>query len=313
MFHIRGMKIRITLGHDSKPDTLPIDFHVESHPMAAKFTSLLQSFNERGRRVDPDHSYWNFHLNPEYIYDFVARLRGHMKSLTEREPEIQFPHVIDENIDQNQLNVIHDSFEKHLNLVLSDAIKTVDRSKSILDLTQVNLTVHKIENFHRLQREVRSGRPKDNITCTFGYRFENDEFERLKPEDFDHFVTDFSFGDMFCGYNTTGKSFVHCMHDKDIELVAKKGVRPQRTYSTEGFFWFGPEIAKDVEMGRIRKWWAENNIDQYGYRLGDKENAFGLIRVAKMIEPPEFAGKSHWDKLIVLDRFNMVKEAQLIS
>lgn len=306
------MKIRITLGHKNKIETLAIDFQAESHGMAKKFTALLARFNLMNRRIDLDQSYWNFHLNPEYIYEFVRLLQCHMDSLSGREPEIQFPYKIDESIDQSLLNIIHDSFEKYLSLVLANKIQPVDRGQTNLDLTQVNLLIHKIENFHRLQRDVRSGRPKENITCTFGYRFENDEFQRLQPEDFEHFVTDFSFGDMFCGYNTTGKSFAHCMHDNDIELVSKKGVRPQRTYSTEGFFWFGPRVRSEVEMGRIKSWWDRENISQYGYRFDDKENAYGLIRVAKMIEPSEFQGKSHWEKLLILDRYNLINSAELL-
>ena len=309
------MKIRIELANETDENSaknLIIDYQVENHRMAEKFTALHRSFNSKAVGVDRDHSYWNFHLNPERIYELTAKLQKNMDDLTAREPEIPFHFKVNESVTQDELNVIHDRFEAFLMRVLRRSLLAVDHDASVLNLTHVNLLIHKIENFRRLQADLKHA-PKEHLTCTFGYRFKNDKFIELEDADYDHFVTDFEFGDMFCGYNTTGKSFPHCMNDKDVELVAKRGVRPQRTYSTEGFFWFGPPIPPGVEMARLRRWWDENNIDSFGYRFDDKMNAFGLIRVAKMIEPAEFKGLSHFEKLQIMDHFDGVKTATILD
>ena len=293
------------------PGTYTFRFQLEKHRMALKYVELVKGFKSRGARIDDLNSYWNFHLGAESIEGLAAELQRRIDSL-KAEPEIPMPYQVDTSVTQEELNAIHGDFEKFLNLVNQEKLIPRTGLKTAEALLQINLLVHKIENHHRLRREGEAGR-RDYISCNFGFRFENDQFFQLEEQDFECFEASSEFGDLFCGYNTTGKSFVHCYYDGDIELVRSRGVRPQRTFSTEGFVHFGTQ-ASGVELkDKLRVWWAEHNIEQYGYSFDDKRNAYGLIRLGRLIEPSEFRGKSHWEKLQFLDRFDGVVDCRIVD
>lgn len=279
--------------------------------MAKKYVELVKRFKARGSKIDDLNSYWNFHLGEDSLLSLTQELQSRIDCL-KPEPEIPMPYQVDTNVTQDQLNAIHGDFEKYLNLVNQGRLIPTNTMAAIENLLQINLLVHKIENYFRLKREVEAGN-KEYISCNFGYRFENDEFFQLEDRDFDCFSAGSEFGDLFCGYNTTGKSFVHCYYDGDLELVRSKGVRPQRTFSTEGFLHFGPRASGEELMEKLRVWWKENGIDQHGYQFDDKRNAYGLIRLGRLIEPDEFKGKTHWEKLQFLDQFDGVRDCRIID
>lgn len=286
-------------------------FQLEKHHMAKKYVELVKRFKARGSKIDDLNSYWNFHLGEDSLLSLTQELQSRIDGL-KPEPEIPMPYQVDTNVTQDQLNAIHGDFEKYLNLVNQGRLIPTNTMAAIENLLQINLLVHKIENYFRLKREVEAGN-KEYISCNFGYRFENDEFFQLEDRDFDCFSAGSEFGDLFCGYNTTGKSFVHCYYDGDLELVRSKGVRPQRTFSTEGFLHFGPRASGEDLMEKLRVWWKENGIDQHGYQFDDKRNAYGLIRLGRLIEPDEFKGKTHWEKLQFLDQFDGVRDCRIID
>lgn len=285
-------------------------FQLEKHHMAKKYVELVKGFKSRSSKIDELNSYWNFHLGEDSLLSLTQELQMRIDGL-KPEPEILMRYHVNTGVTQDQLNAIHGDFEKYLNMVNHKKLIPKNTMAAIENLLQINLLVHKIENYFRLKREVEAGN-REYISCNFGYRFENDEFFQLEDRDYDCFSAGSEFGDLYCGYNTTGKSFVHCYYDGDLELVRSKGVRPQRTYSTEGFLHFGPRASGEELMEKLRGWWNENGFDQYGYRFDDKRNAYGLIRLGRLVEPDEFKGKTHWEKLQFLDQFDGVKDCRIV-
>lgn len=301
---------KVVLSSSASGKSLELDFAIEPNPMAQKYAELVDSFVSRGILIDPLNSYWNFHISESWAQSLANQLQERIDQL-KGEPDISMDFKVTSEITQNELNVIHSAFEKHLVLVNNRTIVPKGGLKATEALLQINLLVHRIENFRLLRRWLQEGK-QNFLPCSMGFRFFQDQFFQLEESDFDCFEAGCNFGDLFCGYNTTGKNFFHCMNDGDIELARSGGVRPQRTFSTEGFIHFGPQATRESALERLRHWWTENNLESYGYKFSDKRNALGLIRVGRLVEPAEFVGKSHWQKLLVIDQFDCVSACSVI-
>lgn len=292
-------------------DNFVFSFEMETHRMARKYLELVRAFKLRSKKIDQANSYWNFHLAEDSLVSLTNDLQTRIDSLRS-EPDIPMPYIVSPAITQEELNSIHCDFEKFLTLINQTKLAPRNLQQAVDDLLQINLLIHKIENHHRLRKAVEAGH-RESISCNFGFRFEGDEFFNLEADDYDCFTSDSVFGDIFCGYNTTGKSFVHCFYDGDIELVRSGGVRPQRTFSTEGFIHFGPNGNGSELMAKMEEWWRDHRIDESGYKFDDRKNAFGLIRIGRIIEPREFQGKTHWEKLVFLSQFDGVADCRIVD
>lgn len=304
------MQMQILLANTKSDKTFALQYQLENHSVAEKYYSLIRARNAQNISINQDISFWNFNLDPDYLYTMGRELQKHIDALKD-EPEIDMPYKVHLGYTQHDLNLMHADFEKYLNMINAGKLTLKYHKASEHALLQINILIHKIENFVRLHREIkRFG--VDRATCSFGFCFQQNEKVQLTDKEYDLFTTEYFFGDLFCGYNTTGKHFLSCAYDNDIEVIRSRGVKPQRTFSTETLLRFGPYVEPEILMSKMRQWWVENNLDSYGYRFEDKSNAFGQIRLAKLIEPDEFKGKSHWEKLQVLDQFNFVKDCRLL-
>jgi hypothetical protein len=308
-----GMKnfIEVELFSRRGAENFVFSFEMESHRMARKYLELVLAFKSRLAKIDQTNSYWNFHLSEDSLLELTNELQTRVDSL-QPEPEIPMKYKVSPFITQEELNCIHGDFERYLTLINQKKILPKNGKQAIEDLLQINLLIHKIENHHRLRKSVEAGQ-RESISCNFGFRFEGDQFFNLEDEDYDCFTSDSVFGDIFCGYNTTGKSFVHCYYDGDTELVRSGGVRPQRTFSTEGFVHFGPNGSGAELMEKMKDWWRTHRIDESGYRFDDRKNAFGLIRIGRLIQTKEFRGKTHWEKLVFLSQFDGVADCRIVD
>lgn len=306
------MKLQIFLSpRTPQYDPLVLEYQPLNHSVSRKYFSLLTQFCQRGEKVDKDLSYWNFLLESEQKRELVDSLQWNLDELR-KDPRIKMSYRVSVDDDQIKLNEIHERFEYYLKKINAGHYHPVPDDSIYAALLQINLLIHQIENFHRIEQQIEV-RGKDYVDCAFGFCFENDEFLNLEDADFDLFSLGRPFGSLSCGYNTSGKNLIHIMNDHDIELVRQGKVTPQRTFSTEGYVWFGPDIEETAERRRLDDWWDCHRIDQYGYSRQDKKNALGLIPLAELLEPEEFQGKSRWDKLMIINRYGGVKDVRVVE
>lgn len=108
-----------------------------------------------------------------------------------------------------------------------------------------------------------------------------DFYSPLKEEMYSEFTLDWEFGTLFMGYHTLGKDILAAFWNNDMGLFERDEIRPQRISSSEIFMFLGPDSRG--QMIDMEKWWAQNNIDSYGYKFGDPRNSIGYIPVAKLV------------------------------
>jgi len=296
------VKVEYTLvPRSSDVESLRLIYVPRKNLVAVKYFELLEKFLAAGKVLDRELSYWNFFLEPQQKQELVSALR-HNLAVLKLEPALQMDHPVSVEDSQDHLNTIHDKFEYNLKRINHGELVVRHHDEVVAALLQVNLLIHKIENYNSIQNQIIE-RGRDFVDCAFGYRFESDEFFSLEDHDYDHFTMERPFGSLSCGYNTTGKNLIHVMNDNDLELVRLRKVSPQRTYSTEGFFWFGPSIDPTHEYERFYKWFDANGVQKYGYEKYDRKNSIGMIPLADLEEPVAFQGRSHWEKLLILNRY----------
>ena len=67
----------------------------------------------------------------------------------------------------------------------------------------------------------------------------------------------FKWGELYLGYNTLGKDYIHAMHDDDVRVIANDQVKVQEYFSTEAWLNF-TEGAIDPKTEEARFWtWYE--------------------------------------------------------
>ncbi|MBD64180.1 MAG: hypothetical protein CME62_03175 [Halobacteriovoraceae bacterium] len=294
---------------NEKSPSLTLEYIPRNNLVANRYFNLLKHYIDQKIPVDQQQSYWNLALKKEQKEELIRELQHHCDFVNKQE-QINMNFDIDYSIDQGLLNEIHSRFELYLKALHAKEIKVTQEQEIDGSLLQINLLVHKIENFHAIERQIKE-RGKNGVDANFGFRFENDTYFDLESHDFDHFTEDRPFGSMNCGYNTTGKNLLHCMHDNDLDIVKTFGVSPQKTFSTEAFFWFGNSIDGDHCMEKFYRWWDQHDLSQYGYRKYDRQNSVGMIPLADLVEPDAFRNKSHWEKLLVLNQYNGVDSVYL--
>lgn len=67
-------------------------------------------------------------------------------------------------------------------------------------------------------------------------------------------------GTLFLGYHTIGKNLIHCYESNDVELVKKKGIRPQEFISSEVVFYADRFIDYNSKL-KIKIWLKSNKLD----------------------------------------------------
>jgi len=284
----------------NSPD-LMLKYTPRDNLVANKYFKLIKDYIDRGIPVDQKLSYWNIILKREQKEELIRDLQLHCNFVNQQD-QIDMAYSIDYSIDQVLLNEIHGKFEHYLKALHAREIVVTDEPEVHSSLLQINLIVHKIENFHAIEKQIQE-RGHNGVDANFGFRFENDIIYELKNHDYDHFTEERPFGSMNCGYNTTGKNLQHCMHNNDLEIVRNQAVSPQKTFSTEAFFWFGNSIDGEQSSKLFFEWWDTNNISQYGYKKYDRKNSIGMIPLADLVMPREFQDKDHWGRLKILNLY----------
>ena len=287
---------------------LVLEFRPRKNLVADKYFSQIKDFLLKDKQVDKELSYWNFALDREQKEEYVREFQRNLEIL-KIEPQIEMDYQVSYDDHQSLLNEIHDKFEYYLKRLNGQQMKTKHFNTITDALNQINLYIHKIENFNLTASQLE--RDKNFVSCAFGFRFEQDIFHALENHDYDHFTMERPFGTMLSGYNTTGKNLIHVANDNDLELVKQNKVSPQKTFSTEAYFWFGRDIDATQEYERIYRWWDENEVSKYGYKKYDRMNSLGMLPLADMIEPDIFKNKTHWEKVSVLNQYDGISQVSI--
>lgn len=93
-------------------------------------------------------------------------------------------------------------------------------------------------------------------------------------------VTSYKNDHIYVGFGETGKNMGHIFDIKDIEVLHRKLVQPQRYILSEIFISFYNQVFKYDEY---EKWCIENKADEYGY---DYKNPiwYGKWEIGKVVE-----------------------------
>lgn len=89
---------------------------------------------------------------------------------------------------------------------------------------------------------------------------------KLEEKDKLFLNTEFSWGQLYLGYNTLGKDYVSAFLDNDVRVITNRQVKIQERYSSEVWLCFGQNSysSKDLEMG-FYKWYE--TIEQEAQEL----------------------------------------------
>jgi hypothetical protein len=182
-----------------------------------------------------------------------------------------------ENISSSMLNQLHFEFEN-----FGERFKkgSYEEQRAIADaygpFCKLNDCIHATEgalaNRHRSMEEAWWA-----LHCSFLPDF----YQPLTDQMYGEFSLDWDFGTMYMGYHTLGKDILAAFWNDDMDLFRRDEIRPQRISSSEIFVFLGPKSIG--QMNDLRRWWCENDLNQFGYRLGDPRNSIGYIPVASLI------------------------------
>ncbi len=186
------------------------------------------------------------------------------------------------NVTRRELNEIHEQFEIHLKASQAGRDDQVAGLDSVMAaLNAINLAVHRLES--DLDRAAQADQVFSYLTSTIEREGWVDK-EPLDDRDYDEFTMQERFGILYANYATTGKNLQHIFWSDDFELLEKGGATPQRVISSGVLAMFNsPRKSHREEYGRFARWFEENDIQRYGYKLEDKRNSLGMIKLGSII------------------------------
>ncbi len=268
-------------GDDS--ERLEMRFALRRTPVAKRFATLVDRGNAGPHEIRGS---WSMGVDDGGLTDNVAEMNRLIAAFNDRNegPGRLDGHLDADTVDADQLNRIHEQFEALLK-GMHEGDGRVAGPDDLPDLLRaVNLTVHRLES--DLLR-VGSG---DDV---FGY-FTTSLFqsglpisEPLDRRDYRQFTMEEQFGILYANYATTGKNLQHIFWTDDLELLEHGGASPQRVITAGVLAMFNsrPKMHRS-EYRRFARWFKENDIGRYGYRLSDKRNSLGMIKLGQLIPSP---------------------------
>ncbi len=270
----KNLYFKVTLSN-SKNRTYDLYYRLKNNVSVKKWIYLMQQSEEA--RADIWGLSINIPMNKEEIQDILNQMMDCLTIINEEgEMRVQVPNLQFENITQEYLNRLHETFHSYEERARERGIEGVTRDC----LHRINVLVHQTENGMLHMREPRALRflnfsffPQYNIP--------------LDLEDYENFTMERQFGDLVMGYGTIGKNLFHCYWDNDLELVKKKMVRPQVMANPNvlSFFNAGRFTSKMEEgaYASFYKWCDENKVEKYGYDCRDPLHRGGHIRLGEFL------------------------------
>ena len=181
---------------------------------------------------------------------------------------IDMPESFDPLVQQQPLlNHLHYEFHRFEEEVENEPHRRIDQSYDPLMI--LNVEIHALEKLMSIYDDRYDPNPAHALFAC-GFMIHNGHLDKIAIEDpelYKHWHYPDEFGDMVLGYHTVGKNTMHCYQDKDIELVKKGMVRPQKFIGPEVMLMFRgwPRNIKEPAMMTtgINNWIRDNNLESY--------------------------------------------------
>ena len=292
----------ITLGRNDSTDSLCLHYQMGSSPIARKYFQLVSCALASGKTIDQEASSpHNRHRAVERAR-LVAAINGLLDDLRD-EPAIVLAAQLATDVNQGDLNRLHAQMEMWTHASFRGDVEVRDRARLIERLARVNSLIHQLESCCRY-RESRRLNGDYGLRFSLKFQLQEQEIVPLADDDYQHFVLSNPYGSLLLGYNTLGKNFVDAHRDDDLELIYTRGVRPQRTFSTDTIINFADD--PPGRLAHLKTWWDEVEMEHYGYRWDDEKNALGSIPIGFWVPCSPFRHRTHKEVIAISDGYDRV-------
>ncbi len=286
--------------NDPEDHIFELKYTVLDHAVAKKWVELTKAAL-RANALPAGQSF-NFKVTKQDLKKVLDQMNQLVETIKDESLiEVDIPHLSLENITQDYLNQLHESFHRYEETVESRNVYRRNhfspaRRAMLFYKTQVlglytpthyalgklNTLIHWVENAYKML----SG---EHINQFFNFYMHPNQFSNLDESEYELCRISFNFGDLMLGYGTTGKNLYHCYIDDDKEVVREGLIRPQRSVSTEVLALFPLKDATEnfeVEQNeRFRAWCQEAEVSKYGYDIDEPIHKIGHIPLGKLITP----------------------------
>jgi hypothetical protein len=260
---------------------LALFFALRNTPIAHKyFAALVEAQMLTIKSPDRIHNFPNTRFDRHTISDQINQC---VDAINRYAPGLM-PLRAEPQMSQERLNRLHHYFEVLRGPVEGPREFYLRAPASVqAALRQLNLLIHRFEDYERNEKRLREGRPPEaSIYVTFEQR----ERYPLAEGDYAHFTKRKTFGGWYINYCEVGKPIWDVYQDAD-DVVGDANVRPLRFYSAESVVEFGPtttETEHELMLAKFGAWWDEHAVmlSRLGFSKGDPANAVGAIPVADL-------------------------------
>ncbi|MEM9465653.1 MAG: hypothetical protein AAGA90_09790 [Actinomycetota bacterium] len=287
-------RLRIGFARPDHPDDIRVmEFALRNTSLATRFAQLVD------RASVPGHGFltsWSMGAETPDVDRDVATLNGHIDAFNTGNVGTALidQRVATTTVDRRQLNDIHEQFEGHLKAHQSGRTDLVAGPRPIIDaLHGVNLSVHRLEA--SLDRVKNPGVVYSYFTASVAADGSAVK-EPLEDTDYADFTMEEHFGILYANYATTGKNLQHIFWTEDYELLEAGGASPQQVLSSGVLAQFNSRRKRhEDEWARFARWFDDNDIARYGYRLDDERNSLGMLKLGALV--PSADTRRHYSRL----------------
>jgi len=300
---------------------LILKYPLHNNPVAQKFARLIRKIQSKAR-YEMKHTSWGVYpAGGEALRKLYKDLKSNIEFFDSRNGAgLKVQHVLPpvEKLTPRDLNAIHAEFERLITKTFAVPTGEHNKNNQMVTLKGSEEEIFALEKalnninglVHSMEHVI--ARPPKCYDSFFTSYMSSDPFINsipLSPEEYKLFDLSMSFGDLFLGYGTTGKSVYHIFKDKDLALV-KAGGRPSpQEYVTPNVFaWFGAYHNGTREYGEMVDWLQANKVGEaLKLDILDVKHGHGYIKIGHLVKPKEWQSKSENDIIAEISPYHIVK------